>query len=222
LSENFTNDEGGLSQEKTTAATPADSTAVNETPDTVSENTGANETHDAPSIDELQQMIMNQMEADEAAQNDYFDDFESAENFAQDNHPHHFTVNTGEPLENQYYDISACEKKYVVSINPDIVPMFDKMTPEKRTELVNKLISEHIEAQKHTPEEVRIKKLITHSLVVFVTIAVGFPAIFFLTNASIEATVNSYRQIQGNFEKLYQQKGGIKRKDLTKIQNLQY
>lgn len=213
MGENFTNDEGSLQDNKTNEQTGVEALAFQAEQDKLQ----------SPSIDDLQEIIMKQMAEDDAAHDDSFDDFEGSENFADDNvHHHHFTVNSGEPLENQYYDISACEKKYVVSINPDIVPMFDKMTPEKRTELVNKLIFDHIEAQKQTPEEIRIKKLILHSIVVFVTIAVGLPSIFFLTNASINATVNSYRQVQNNFEKLYQQKGGIKRKDLTKIQNLQY
>ncbi len=212
MSKNFTNGEGGFSEEEIMAKMEADSTV----------ELGAPNGNAEPSIDEIQEMIKMQMDDDEENQSEYFDDFENSENLAQDVHAHTFLKNSGEPLENQYYDISPCEKKYVVSINPDVVPIFDKLTPEKRTELVNKLLYSYLEEQKQTPEKVRIKKLINHSIVVFVILAFGFPAIFFLTNASIEATVNSYRQIQGNFERLYQQKGGVKRKDLTKIQNLQY
>ena len=102
------------------------------------------------------------------------------------------------------------------------MPYFEKMDPEDRADLVNSLVLEHIEKEQKIPEEERIKRLIQHSLVVIVTIAVGVPLFFSLTNASIEATVNSYREVQTNFEKLYSQKGGVKRKDLTKMQNLQY
>lgn len=170
-----------------------------------------------PSIDELQKIIIQQMEDEEKVTDESFEDVESVEIF-EDGLEGEF----GASLENEYYDISPVEKKYVVSINSDIVPYFEKIDPEERSELVNALIFEHIEREKKVPEEVRIKKLIKHSFVVIATIAIGVPMFFKMTNASIEATVNSYREVQTNFEKLYSQKGGVKRKDLTKMQNLQY
>lgn len=212
MGENFTNGQGEFLDNNLREKDESEQAPVSENLDTKS----------SLDIDELQEMIMKQMSADEADQKDYFDDFESAENYAQDSGSLLYSSGEDSSVESQYYDISPREKKYVVSIKPDIVPMFDQLAPEDRAELVNKLVLNYMESKKHTPEEERIKKLITHSIVVFITIAVGFPVIFFLTNASIEATVNSYRQIQNNFEKLYLQKGGIKRKDLTKIQSLQY
>lgn len=171
-----------------------------------------------PSIDELQKIIMQKMADDEVNQPESFDDFESIESFSEETSLDDELYS----LENDFYDISPDEKKYVVAMNPDLVPFFDKLSVDKRTALVNQLVLEHVEAQKKVPEEERIKKLIKHSLVVFITVAIGLPSIFYITNASIEATVNSYREVQGNFEKLYKEKGGIKRKDLTKMQNLKY
>lgn len=171
----------------------------------------------SPSIDELQKLILQKMEEDKKQPEDNLESTEIIDEFENDE-PQEF----GASLENEYYDISPIEKKYVVSISSDIVPYFEKIDPEERSELVNCLLFEHIEKEKKTPEEERIKKLIKHSLVVIVTIAVGVPLFFSMTNASIMATVNSYREVQTNFEKLYSQKGGVKRKDLTKMQNLQY
>ncbi len=167
-----------------------------------------------PSIDELQKLILQKMEEDKE---ESIDDEESTEEFVEEE-PQEF----GSSLENEYYDISPIEKKYVISVSSDVVPYFEKMDPEDRADLVNSLVLEHIEKQQKIPEEEKIKKLITHSFVVIATIAIGVPLFFTLTNASIEATVNSYREVQTNFEKLYSQKGGVKRKDLTKMQNLQY
>ena len=170
-----------------------------------------------PSIDELQHLIMEKMNEDKAHEDAAFDDGESTEEYDDGEQKEY-----GSSLENEFYDISPVEKKYVLSINSDIVPYFEKIEPEERAELVNKLVLEHIEKERKIPEEERIKKLIKHSLVIIATIAIGVPFFFYLTNVSIEATVNSYREVQNNFEKLYSQKGGVKRKDLTKMQNLQY
>ena len=168
-----------------------------------------------PSVGELQKLIMQKMEEDQS--NDDFEIGETTEEFSEEP-----TQEFGASLENEYYDISPVEKKYVISVSSDVVPYFEKMDPEDRGDLVNALVLEHIEKEKKVPEEERIKRLIKHSCVVIVTIAVGVPLFFSMTNASIEATVNSYREVQTNFEKLYSQKGGVKRKDLTKMQNLQY
>lgn len=207
MDENFTNGENNNQNDNVISSNGADSNA----------NSEDLKNSDSVNIDEIQNVIMKKMAEDEAGQAEPFDDFACAPNYSQE------TVSISENLAtNKYYDISPCEKKYVFAIQPDAVPVLDRLLPEERSALVNSLLFKYIEAQKYSPEKLRIKKLIKHSLVVFLTIAIGFPAIFFITNASIEATVNSYRQIQGNFEKLYQQKGGIKRKDLTKLQNLQY
>ena len=157
------------------------------------------------------------MNEDNAHEDAQYDDAESTEEF-EDGVSKEF----GSSLENEFYDISPIEKKYVISVSSDVVPYFERIEPEERAELVNKLVLEHIEKERKIPEEERIKRLIKHSLVVICTVAIGVPFFFYLTNVSIEATVNSYREVQTNFEKLYSQKGGVKRKDLTKMQNLQY
>lgn len=177
-----------------------------------------------PSIDDLQKMILAKMQEDEEnEQNEGFDDFQSSEEFAGAIDLETASLEDAfSMLENEYFDISATEKKFVIAVNPDIVPFFDKMQPEKRTELINELLEVHIEKQKKLPERERLINFLKHSGVVFLTIVVGFPLVFFMTNASIEATVNSYRQVQSNFENLYKEKGGVKRKDMTKMQNLQY
>lgn len=184
---------------------------------TNNEDGNLNRSSASPDIDELEAIIKQKMAEDEnnLSENGY--------EFGPD-YAYSFENNSEEEidLENEYYDMSPQEKKYVIAVGPDNVPFFDGLSPEKRTELVNSWITHYQEELKKTPDEIRTKKFIKHAFVVLLTVVIGFPLIFYITNASIEATVNSYREIQGNFEKLYKEKGGIKRKDLTKIQNLQY
>lgn len=185
---------------------------------TNNENIDLNNSSQMPDIDELQAIIMKQMAEDEENSPDYLENFESTENYAEESEKE----TTNFSIDDEYYDIAPREKKYVVAISPKNVPYFEELSPEKRTCIINNLIEEYQEKQRLNPEIERSKRFFKHSLVVVGTILIGLPLFFFVVNASIEATANSYRAVQNNFEKLYQQKGGVKRKDLTKMQNLQY
>ena len=66
----------------------------------------------------------------------------------------------------------------------------------------------------------KIKDTLTNIIVIISTVIIGLPLIFFITNKSIELTVSNYQQTQTNFVNLYKDKGGIKKKDLTKLRNL--
>ena len=93
----------------------------------------------APSIDELQQLILQKMEEDKVeSEAETFEETESTEEFSEET-----TEEFGASLENEYYDISPVEKKYVVSISSDVVPYFEKIDPEDRSQLVNSLLFEH-------------------------------------------------------------------------------
>ena len=160
-------------------------------------------------LDEIQAMIRQKMSEDSSGI--YSDGLEnSSENYI---------VSSGS---NTSASMRLKEKKFVVSIKPENLEFFESLPSEKRTEVVNTIISAYRDEQKDDVDTVKTKKFIKHLIVVVLTIAIGFPLVFYITNASIEATVNSYREVQNNFEKLYQQKGGVKRKDLSKLQNLQY
>ena len=117
-----------------------------------------------PSIDDLQKMILAKMQEDEEnEQNEGFDDFESSEEFAGAIDLETASLEDAfSMLENEYFDISATEKKFVIAVNPDIVPFFDKMQPEKRTELINELLEVHIEKQKKLPERECLINFLKH------------------------------------------------------------
>ena len=68
--------------------------------------------------------------------------------------------------------------------------------------------------------KLRIKESVINIFTVVLTCIIGIPFIFFISNKSIEATISNYKQTQTNFINLYRDKGGIKKKDLTKLRNL--
>ena len=161
-------------------------------------------------VDEVQALIRQKMHEDEVSgyyENNFdngYDDYSSVSNYDKSS------------------ETNKNGKKYVIRIKPENIDFFDSLAPEKRVDVVNTIISVYRDEQKGLPDVERTKKFVKHLIVVIVTLAIGFPLVFYLINASIEATANSYREVQNNFEKLYQQKGGVQRKNLNKLQNLQY
>lgn len=95
-------------------------------------------------------------------------------------------------------------KKFVVMVNSENVEFFDKVPMEERTQLFNKLLSDY---QKNTVTEKEKKHLVKFSKHMFVgimTVLISLPIMFIVVNKSIEMTVNNYKDVQNNFEKLYE------------------
>lgn len=95
-------------------------------------------------------------------------------------------------------------KKFVVMVNSENVEFFDKVPMEERTQLFNTLLSDY---QKNTIREKEKKHLVKFSKHMFVgimTVLISLPIMFVVVNKSIEMTVNNYRDVQNNFEKLYE------------------
>ena len=95
-------------------------------------------------------------------------------------------------------------KKFVVMVNSENVEFFDKVPMEERTQLFNKLLSDY---QKNTVREKEKKHLVKfskHMFVAIMTILLSLPIMFVVVNKSIEMTINNYKDVQNNFEKLYE------------------
>ena len=50
-------------------------------------------------------------------------------------------------------------------------------------------------------------KFTKHTFVAIMTILISLPIMFFVVNKSIELTVKNYKDVQYNFEKLYESRG---------------
>ena len=55
-----------------------------------------------------------------------------------------------------------------------------------------------------------LQTILKHSIVAIITIAVSVPVIYYTINASLEASINNYRNSQTIFKTLYREKGKIK------------
>ena len=97
-------------------------------------------------------------------------------------------------------------KKFVISIKNDYLDYFEEMTPEKRSETINNFLKEQIATIDKRRRKKYIAKILRHLLIIVITVIIGFPLIFILVNHSLQSTLKSYKYMQVNFGKLYEQK----------------
>lgn len=100
--------------------------------------------------------------------------------------------------------------KYVIYIDPQNVNFIEGLTVKERKNLINKILREQddIAITKHRFSI--IQTVIKHAIVAIITIAISVPVIYFVVNASLEASINNYRRSQSNFQVLYKEKGKIR------------
>ena len=100
--------------------------------------------------------------------------------------------------------------KYVIYIDPQNVNFIEGLTVKERKNLINKILREQddIAITKHRFSI--IQTVIKHAIIAIITIAISVPVIYFVVNASLEASINNYRRSQSNFQVLYKEKGKIR------------
>ena len=94
-------------------------------------------------------------------------------------------------------------KKFVVMVNAENVEYFDKIPMEERTKLFNTLLLEHRKRTNATKEKAHLIKFSKHMFVGIMTVLISLPIMFIVVNKSIELTIKNYKDVQYNFEKLY-------------------
>ncbi len=95
-------------------------------------------------------------------------------------------------------------KKFVVMVNAENVEYFDKIPMEERTKLFNKLLSQYRSNINAAKEKAHLIKFSKHMFVGIMTVLISLPIMFIVVNKSIELTVKNYKDVQNNFEKLYE------------------
>ncbi len=95
-------------------------------------------------------------------------------------------------------------KKFVVMVNSENVEYFDKIPMEERTKLFNKLLSQHRSGIESAKQKAHLIKFSKHMFVGIMTVLISLPIMFIVVNKSIELTIKNYKDVQYNFEKLYE------------------
>ena len=97
-------------------------------------------------------------------------------------------------------------KKYVIYIAKDFVPLFDHMNKDARSAFVNDALELKIQSEGKDRKWHSFVRILRHIIVSVFTLLIAVPALFWLADKSITATVQNYEYVQKNFEKLYKEK----------------
>lgn len=95
-------------------------------------------------------------------------------------------------------------KKFVVMVDANNVEFFDKVPMEERTKLFNKLLSDYKNNLSKENRKKHLIKFTKHMFVAILTILLSLPVMFIVVNKSIELTIKNYKDVQNNFEQLYE------------------
>lgn len=99
--------------------------------------------------------------------------------------------------------------KYVIYINPENKEFIDSLTVKERKNLINRILREQDDIAITKKRLGVVQTVIKHLIIAIITIAISIPVVYFVINASLEASINNYRQSQSIFKTLYKQNGKI-------------
>lgn len=117
-------------------------------------------------------------------------------------------VNYNDSLD--YLDENVKYSKYVIYIDPENTDFIESLTVKERKNLINKILREQDDIAITKKRFNMVQTILKHSIVAIITIAVSVPVIYYTINASLEASINNYRNSQTIFKTLYREKGKIK------------
>ena len=83
------------------------------------------------------------------------------------------------------------------------------MTVKERKNLINRILREQDDIAITKRRWSMIQAIVKHTIIAIITIAITIPIIYFTINASLEATINNYRNSQTIFKTLYKEHGKI-------------
>lgn len=107
-------------------------------------------------------------------------------------------------------------KKFVVMVDSENVEFFDKIPMEERTKLFNTLLSEYKNNLDINNKKKKAMKYTKHLIVSILTILISLPIMFIVVKKSIQLTIKNYKDVQYNFEKLYESKNQNRFTDVHK------
>lgn len=101
-------------------------------------------------------------------------------------------------------------KKYVIYVDANNIDFMEKLSPNERRELINKILREQDEIAIKKKELAQKRRFFVHALLATVVFIVSFPLMFMLVNKALEATIRNFETAKENFARLYKEQGKIK------------
>ncbi len=114
------------------------------------------------------------------------------------------------PLPDVHVETSV--KKYVIHVDPENIDYMEHLTINERRQVINKILKEQSILTKEEIKAAKIKKRITHTIIMVLTFSIFFPLLFIAITSAAKLTYATYATSKSNFSKLYRENGVIKRK----------
>lgn len=108
-----------------------------------------------------------------------------------------------------YLDNNVKYSKYVIYIDPENKDFIDSLTVKERKNLINRIIRDQDSIAMTKQKLSKMQTVITHAIVAALTVTIAVPVLYWAVNASMEATINNYRNSKTMFNVFYKEKGKI-------------
>ena len=111
-----------------------------------------------------------------------------------------------------FLDGNVKYSKYVIYIDPNNVDFIDGLTVKERKNLINNILRQQDDISIAKQRFAFIQTVIRQVIIAVLTVSISIPVVYYVINASLEATIDNHRRSQVNWQVLYKEHG--------KIQNL--
>lgn len=101
--------------------------------------------------------------------------------------------------------------KYVIYIEPENKDFIESLTVKERKNLINRILREQDDIALTKKRYKLALTVMKHIIVAIITLSLSIPAVLWLVNNSLEASINNYRQSKTIFKDLYKEKGKIQK-----------
>ena len=108
-----------------------------------------------------------------------------------------------------FLDENVKYSKYVIYIDPQNVDFIEGLTVKERKNLINGILRQQDDIAVTKQRFKVIQVVIRHAIIAILTIAISIPVIYYVINASLEATIDNHRRSQSNWQTLYKEHGKI-------------
>ena len=108
-----------------------------------------------------------------------------------------------------FLDGNVKYSKYVIYIDPQNVDLIEGLTVKERKNLINGILRQQDDIAITKQRFKLTQTIIRHVIIAIMTIAITIPVVYFVINASLEATIDNHRRSQSNWQVLYKENGKI-------------
>ena len=108
-----------------------------------------------------------------------------------------------------FLDGNVKYSKYVIYIDPNNVDFIDGLTVKERKNLINNILRQQDDISITKQRFSLLQTVIRQVIIAILTIAISIPVVYYVINASLEATIDNHRRSQTNWQVLYKEHGKI-------------